>query len=100
MSTSFRKFFAQIYNRRGENLLRIIISNHRYMATQIQKRLFELTEQDLGKVVGIDIGFSQIEKGKLTDFYGSFDEDNNAIIAVEIDENLTYFMPPNGLIYL
>lgn len=65
-----------------------------------QKRLSQLTENDLGKVVGIDIGFSQIEKGKLTDFYGSFDEDNNAIVAVEIDDNLTFFMPPNGIIYI
>lgn len=64
------------------------------------KRLAQLTESDLGKRVGIDIGFSQIERGRLTDFYGSFDEDNNAIVAVEIDENLTFFMPPNGLIYI
>lgn len=65
-----------------------------------QKRLSQLTEQDLGKTVGIDIGFSQIEKGRLTDFYGSFDEENKAIVAVEVDENLTFFLPPNGIIYI
>jgi hypothetical protein len=67
---------------------------------QQQKRLSQLVESDLGKIVGVDIGFSQIEKGRLTDFYGSFDEENKAIVAVEIDENLTFFMPPNGIIYI
>jgi hypothetical protein len=62
------------------------------------KRLSQLDESDLNKLVGIDIGFSQIEKGKLTDFYGSMDENDRAIVAVEIDNNLTFFMPPNGKI--
>jgi hypothetical protein len=65
-----------------------------------QKRLSQLSEQDLNRVVGVDIGFQQIEKGKLTDFYGSLDEDNNAIVAVELDENLTFFLPPNGMLII
>jgi hypothetical protein len=64
----------------------------------MHKRLSQLSESDLNQLVGVDIGFSQIEKGKLTDFYGSFDEDNKAIVAVEIDNNLTFFMPPNAKI--
>jgi hypothetical protein len=62
------------------------------------KRLSQLTDADLNQLVGVDIGFSQIEKGKLTDFYGSMDEYDKAIVAVEIDNNLTFFMPPNAKI--
>lgn len=51
-------------------------------------------------MVGIDIGWQQIEKGKLTDFYGSMDEELNAIVAVEIDDNLTFFLEPNAIIYI
>jgi hypothetical protein len=65
-----------------------------------KKHLTDLTEADLGKMVGIDIGWQQIEKGKLTDFYGSMDEELNAIVAVEIDDNLTFFLEPNAIIYI
>ena len=65
-----------------------------------KKHLAQLTEADLGKLVGIDIGWQQIEKGKLTDFYGSMDEELNAIVAVEIDDNLTFFLPPDGSIFI
>jgi predicted TIM-barrel fold metal-dependent hydrolase len=65
-----------------------------------EKRLSELTQHDLNKTVGIDIGWQQIEKGKLTDFYGSLDEDENAIVAVQIDDNLTFFLAPNSTIFI
>ena len=65
-----------------------------------EKRLSQLNQHDLNKTVGIDIGWQQIEKGKLTDFYGSLDEENNAIIAVEIDGNLTFFLAPNSTIFI
>lgn len=63
-----------------------------------EKRLAELQESDLNKVVTIDIGWEQKESGKLTDFYGSFDEEERAVVAVELDENLTFFLPPNAKI--
>jgi hypothetical protein len=65
-----------------------------------EKKLSDLTIKDLGKVIGIDIGWEQVEKGKLTDFYGSMDDELNAIVAVEIDENLTFFLPPDSKIYI
>jgi hypothetical protein len=65
-----------------------------------EKKLSDLTIKDLGKVIGIDIGWEQIEKGKLTDFYGSMDDELNAIVAVEIDENLTFFLPPDSKIFI
>jgi hypothetical protein len=64
----------------------------------VEKRLSQLTEADLNKVVGIDIGFQQIEKGVLTDFYGSLDSEENAVVAVEIDNNLTFFLASNSKI--
>jgi hypothetical protein len=45
----------------------------------------QLTEKDLGKAVSLKIPFDEI-KGELTDFYGSFDEDVDSIIVVEINE--------------
>ena len=66
----------------------------------IEKRLSQLTESDLNKTVGIDIGFQQIEKGVLTDFYGSLDGEENAVVAVEIDDNLTFFLAPNSKILI
>jgi len=65
-----------------------------------EKRLSQLNKYDLDKTVGIDIGWQQIEKGKLTDFYGSLDGDNNAVVAVELDGNLTFFLAPNSTIFI
>jgi len=65
-----------------------------------KKRLAELTPNDIGRDVGIDIGWQQIEKGKLTDYYGSMDEELNAIVAVELDSNLTFFLPPNSSVFI
>ena len=64
----------------------------------MQKKLSQLEDADLNKRVAISIGFSQVEKGVLTDFYGSLDEDDRAIVAVELDKNLTFFLPPNARI--
>ena len=64
----------------------------------MQKKLAQLEDADLNKRVAISIGFSQVEKGVLTDFYGSLDEDDRAIVAVELDQNLTFFLPPNARI--
>lgn len=64
----------------------------------MQKKLAQLEDADLNKRVAISIGFSQVEKGVLTDFYGSLDEDDRAIVAVELDKNLTFFLPPNARI--
>jgi hypothetical protein len=66
----------------------------------MKKRLADLTNADLGRKVGVDIGWQQIEKGTLTDYYGSMDEDLNAIVAVELDGNLTFFLPPNSSIFI
>lgn len=65
-----------------------------------QKRLFDLEMIHLQRQVTIDIGWDQTESGTLTDFYGSFDEEDNAVIAVELDENLTFFLPPNSKIFV
>ena len=66
----------------------------------MEKRLSQLEDADLNKKVGISIGFDQIETGILTDYYGSMNEDSKAIVAVEIDKNLTFFLPPNAKIEL
>jgi hypothetical protein len=65
-----------------------------------EKRLFDLEMSHLQKHVTIDIGWDQTESGTLTDFYGSFDEDDNAVVAVELDENLTFFLPPNSKVFV
>ena len=44
-----------------------------------------LTEYHLGKEVSLVTPFDTI-KGKLTDFYGSMDEDNEAIVVIEIND--------------
>ena len=65
-----------------------------------EKFLNQLQESDLGRKAGIDIGFDQIESGILTDFYGAMDSDTHAVIAVENDNNLTFFMSPNSKIQI
>lgn len=50
----------------------------------------ELKEEHLGKAVELKIPFDTI-KGKLTDFYGSFDEKDNSVVIIEIDEE-PYFV--------
>jgi hypothetical protein len=62
------------------------------------KQLSELTEKDLNHRVSIDIGFDQTESGTLTDFYGAMDSDTHAVIAVEFDNNLTFYLPPKSQI--
>jgi hypothetical protein len=44
----------------------------------------------------VDIGFDQTESGILTDFYGAMDSDTHAVIAVELDDNLTFYLSPNS----
>lgn len=60
------------------------------------KRLSELHESDLNRKVSVDIGFDQTESGLLTDFYGAMDSDTHAVIAVEFDNNLTFYLSPNS----
>lgn len=60
------------------------------------KRLSELHNSDLNHRVSVDIGFDQSESGILTDFYGAMDSDTHAVIAVEFDENLTFYLAPNS----
>ena len=62
------------------------------------KRLDELTSDDLNHRVSIDIGFDQKESGILTDFYGAMDSDTHAVIAVEMDNNLTFYLSPRSQI--
>jgi hypothetical protein len=45
----------------------------------------ELTESHLGKQVTLVTPFEQI-KGVLTDFYGSLDDEDEAIVVIEIDD--------------
>jgi hypothetical protein len=45
----------------------------------------ELQEKHLGKQVILKTPFEEI-KGMLTDFYGSLDEDDEAIVVIEIDD--------------
>lgn len=59
------------------------------------KRLSELSNADIGHKVAIDIGFGQKESGTLTDFYGAMDSDTHAVIALELDNNLTFYLSPN-----
>jgi hypothetical protein len=60
------------------------------------KRVSELSQDDLNHKVSIDIVFDQKESGILTDFYGAMDSDTHAVIAVELDENLTFYLSPNS----
>lgn len=60
------------------------------------KRLDELITSDLNRKVAIDIGFDQKESGILTDFYGAMDSETHAVIALEIDSNLTFYLPPHA----
>lgn len=60
------------------------------------KRLSELHESDLNRKVSVNIGFDQTESGLLTDFYGAMDSDTHAVIAVEFDNNLTFYLSPNS----
>jgi hypothetical protein len=64
----------------------------------VPKKLSQLDDTDLNKKVSIAIGFDQTEIGVLTDYYGSLGEDERAIVAVELDRNLTFFLPPNAKI--
>lgn len=59
------------------------------------KRLSELTPDDLNHRVSVSIGFDQKESGILTDFYGAMDSDTHAVIAVEFDNNLTFYLSPS-----
>lgn len=60
------------------------------------KRLSELHSSDLNHRISVDIGFDQTESGILTDFYGAMDSDTHAVIAVELDDNLTFYLSPNS----
>lgn len=60
------------------------------------KRLSELHSSDLNHRISVDIGFDQTESGILTDFYGAMDSDTHAVIAVEFDNNLTFYLSPNS----
>jgi hypothetical protein len=62
------------------------------------KRLNELSDSDLNHRVSVSIGFDQKESGILTDFYGAMDSDTHAVIAVEFDTALTFYLPPNSQI--
>jgi hypothetical protein len=62
------------------------------------KRLSELNSSDLNHKISVDIGFEQTESGILTDFYGAMDSDTHAVIAVEFDGNLTFYLSPNSQI--
>jgi hypothetical protein len=77
-----------------------MLASNRKIVRMTEKRLSELSEKDLFKQAKIDIGWGQTEAGTLTDFYGSFDEQDRAVVAVEIDENLTFFLPPNSKIFV
>jgi len=50
----------------------------------------DLTEKYLGHFVELEIPYDTI-RGKLTDFYGTFDENNESIVIIEIDEE-PYFV--------
>lgn len=50
----------------------------------------DLKEEHLGKAIELKIPFDVI-RGKLTDFYGSFDERDNSVVIIEIDEE-PYFV--------
>ena len=56
----------------------------------------ELHSSDLNHRISVDIGFDQTESGILTDFYGAMDSDTHAVIAVELDDNLTFYLSPNS----
>jgi len=58
--------------------------------------LSELHSSDLNHRISVDIGFDQTESGILTDFYGAMDSDTHAVIAVELDDNLTFYLSPNS----
>lgn len=60
------------------------------------KRLSELSDSDLNHRVSVGIGFGQKESGILTDFYGAMDSDTHAVIAVEFDNNLTFYLSPHS----
>lgn len=62
------------------------------------KRLSELTSDDINHRVSVGIGFDQKESGILTDFYGAMDSDTHAVIAIEFDNNLTFYLSPNSTI--
>jgi len=59
------------------------------------KRLNELSSEDLNHRVSVSIGFGQKESGILTDVYGAMDSDTHAVIALELDNNLTFYLPPH-----
>lgn len=50
----------------------------------------DLTIRHIGKLIELKIPHDSI-KGTLTDFYGSFDENDESIIVIEIDEE-PYFI--------
>ncbi len=62
------------------------------------KRLNDLTQADLNKRVTVGTVYDQKESGILTDFYGAMDSDTHAVIAIEFDNALTFYLPPNSQI--
>jgi len=62
------------------------------------KHLSELTRDDLNKQVEVFIGFQQKEAGILTDFFGSLTIDDEAQIAVELNNDVIYFLDENARI--
>lgn len=64
----------------------------------LTKRLSDLTSDDLNHRVSVFIGFGQRESGILTDFYGAMDSETHAVIAVELDNDLTFFLHPHSVI--
>jgi hypothetical protein len=64
------------------------------------KRISELTASDLNRKVTLDIGFDQKESGILTDFYGAMDSETHAVIAIEFDHNLTFYLSPSSEVEL
>lgn len=62
------------------------------------KHLSELTKDDLNKQVEVFIGFQQKESGTLTDFFGSLTIDDEVEIAVELNNDVIYFLDENAKI--
>lgn len=60
------------------------------------KRLNELTQDDLDKRITVPTVYDQKESGILTDFYGAMDSDTHAVVAVELDNALTFYLTPNS----
>ena len=90
---TYVKFFSKI-----QSACQILVNLLNCKNCKVMKRLSELVEHDLYRSVKVSLGFEQVETGILTDFYGSLDNDNRAVIAIELDEQITFFLAPNTLI--